>query len=82
MAEKPSEQSIFLHAVGLASPADRAAYLEEACHDSPQLRLEVDALLAAHDRLGTDPPPSGQELPRTIDEPAHHQQRDGGRSVR
>jgi hypothetical protein len=29
MPEKPSEQSIFLHAVSLASPADRAAYLED-----------------------------------------------------
>ena len=82
MAEKPSEQSIFLHAVGLASPADRAAYLEEVCRDNARLRQELDALVAAHDRLGADPPPSGQELPRTIDEPAHHQQRDGGRSVR
>jgi hypothetical protein len=44
MAEKPSEQSIFLHAVGLASPADRAAYLEEVCRDNPRLRVEIDAL--------------------------------------
>jgi serine/threonine protein kinase/Flp pilus assembly protein TadD len=69
MAEKPSEQSIFLHAVGLASPADRAAYLEDVCRDHPRLRLELDALLAAHDRLGAELPPSGPELPRTIDEP-------------
>src|SRR6516225_12425086 len=69
MAEKPSEQSIFLHAVGLASPADRAAYLEEVCRDNPRLRVEFDALLAAHDRLDADPPPSGRELSRTIDEP-------------
>src|SRR5262249_32710213 len=68
MAEKASEQSIFLHAVGLASPADRAAYLEDVCRDNSQLRLELDALLAAHDRLGADPPPSGPEPPRTIDE--------------
>jgi hypothetical protein len=69
MTEKPSEQSIFLHAVGLASPADRAAYLEDVCRDNPPLRLEFDALIAAHDRLGVEPPPSGSELPRTIDEP-------------
>src|SRR6516225_4417182 len=70
MAEKPSEQSIFLHAVGLGSPADRAAYLADVCRDNPQLRLELDALLAAHDRLGAEQPPSGPELPRTMDEPA------------
>jgi serine/threonine protein kinase/tetratricopeptide (TPR) repeat protein len=69
MAEKPSEQSIFLHAVGLASPADRAAYLEEVCRDNPRLRRDLDALLAAHDRLGADPPPNGPELSRTIDAP-------------
>jgi serine/threonine protein kinase/tetratricopeptide (TPR) repeat protein len=69
MAEKPSEQSIFLHAVGLASPADRAAYLEEVCRNNARLRQELDALIAAHDRLGADPPPSGPDLPRTIDEP-------------
>src|SRR6516225_7606510 len=68
MAEKPSEQSILLHAVGLASPADRAAYLEEVCRDHPRLRVEIDALLAAHDRLGAEQPPSGPELPRTMDE--------------
>jgi serine/threonine protein kinase len=69
MAEKPSEQSIFLHAVALASPADRAAYLEDVCRNNPRLRVELDALLAAHDRLGADPPPCGPELPQTINEP-------------
>jgi len=70
MAEKPSEQSIFLHAVGLASPADRAAYLEEVGRDNPRLRAEIDALLAAHDRLGAEQPPSRPKIARTIDEPA------------
>src|SRR5262249_55183500 len=58
MAEQNLEQSIFLHAIGLASSADRAAYLDEACRDNPQLRAELDALLAAHDRLGGAAPPS------------------------
>jgi eukaryotic-like serine/threonine-protein kinase len=52
MTEQNLEQSIFLHAIGLASPADRAAYLEDACRNNPQLRAELHALLAAHDRLG------------------------------
>jgi eukaryotic-like serine/threonine-protein kinase len=69
VAEKPSEQSIFLHAVGLASPEGRAAYLEDVCRDNPRLRRELDALLAAHDRLGADPTPSGPELSQTTDEP-------------
>jgi serine/threonine protein kinase/tetratricopeptide (TPR) repeat protein len=69
VAEKPSEQSIFLHAVGLASPHGRAAYLDDVCRDNPRLRRELDALLAAHDRLGADQPPGAPELARTVDEP-------------
>ncbi len=65
MAEKPSEQSIFLHAVELASPADRAAYLEDVCRDDPRLRRDVEALLAANERLDADAPPTGPEPPRT-----------------
>src|SRR5262245_44944424 len=56
MAEQNLEQSIFLHAIGLASPADRAAYLDEACRDNSRLRSELDALVAAHERLGAAPP--------------------------
>src|SRR5215510_288575 len=52
MPEQNLEQSIFLQAIGLAAPADRAAYLDEACQDNPHLRAELNALLAAHDRLG------------------------------
>jgi eukaryotic-like serine/threonine-protein kinase len=63
MARQASEQSIFLHAIGLPSPADRAAYLDEVCRGDPGVRAEVDALLAAHDRLGGGPPPTGPELP-------------------
>jgi serine/threonine protein kinase len=62
MTVPASEQSIFLHALGLPSPADRAAYLDEVCRDKPGLRAELDALLAAHDRLGGDLPlTAGQE---------------------
>jgi tetratricopeptide (TPR) repeat protein len=52
MTEQASEQSIFLHAIGLPSPAERAAYLDDACRDNTALRKELDALLSAHDRLG------------------------------
>jgi serine/threonine protein kinase len=66
MARPATEQSIFLHAIGLPSPADRAAYLDEVCRDNPTLRAELDALLAAHDRLGSGPPPTGPE-PACVD---------------
>jgi hypothetical protein len=47
-----SEKSIFLAALEKGSRAERAAYLDGACGDNLQLRGEVEALLAAHDRLG------------------------------
>jgi WD40 repeat protein len=53
MSEQPlSERSIFLAAIDRESPAERAAYLDQACGGDPRLRTAVEALLAAHDRLG------------------------------
>ena len=52
MSTPASEQSVFLHAIGLGSAAERGAYLDDVCRDNPGLRAELDALLAAHDRLG------------------------------
>src|SRR5262245_33265272 len=70
MAEQNLEQSIFLHAIGLVEPADRAAYLDEACRDNAGLRAELDALIAAHGRLGDVPPPRcGPEATETFTPP-------------
>jgi serine/threonine protein kinase/tetratricopeptide (TPR) repeat protein len=33
-------------------PGDRAAFLQGACADAPEVRREVESLLAAHDRAG------------------------------
>jgi tetratricopeptide (TPR) repeat protein len=44
-------ESLFAEVVEL-QPSARAAKLASACADRPDLRAEVDALLAAHDRLG------------------------------
>src|SRR5712664_907926 len=66
-----SERSIFLEAVEKASAEARAAFLDQACAKDAHLRAEVEALLAAHDRL-----PQRQRtgsfpaLLATIDEPA------------
>ncbi|MGN6136986.1 MAG: protein kinase domain-containing protein [Aureliella sp.] len=65
MTEQNPEQSIFLHAIELASAVDRAAYLDRACGDGSELRAGVDALLAAHDRLsGAAPRPIQPEPTR------------------
>ena len=57
MATQASEQSIFLHAIGRESPEEQSAYLDDACRDQPALRAEIEALLAAHNRLGGGRPP-------------------------
>jgi serine/threonine protein kinase len=46
------QESIFLRALELPSPAERAAYLEGACAGHPELRAEVEALLRADERCG------------------------------
>ena len=52
--QHPSEQieAIFGNALALASPHARSAYLDEVCRDAPDLRLEVESLLMAHDQAG------------------------------
>jgi serine/threonine protein kinase/tetratricopeptide (TPR) repeat protein len=59
MSDKPLEQSIFLTALELATPAEREAYLRDACGNNEALRAAVAELLAAHERAGNilDVPP-------------------------
>jgi eukaryotic-like serine/threonine-protein kinase len=52
------ERSIFLTALERRSADERAAYLEQACAGDLALRGEVEALLAAHDRLPAGAPPA------------------------
>ena len=65
MSEPTSEQSIFLGAIALTSPAARVAFPDEVCGEKSQLRAELDALLAAHDRLGDAGAPTGADDSRT-----------------
>ena len=46
-------KSIFGQAIAVASPAERAAYLQEACGSDPKLRAEVEALLYAYRDAGS-----------------------------
>ena len=45
-----NESQVFTDALKLATPAQRAAYLDRACAGDPALRAAVDCLLRAHDR--------------------------------
>ena len=46
------EQAIFLAALDIADPAERTAYVNRTCAADAALRLQVEALLAAHNRSG------------------------------
>ena len=47
-----TERSVFLNALEIDDPRDRAAYLDRACAGDPGLREQVERLLAANDQGG------------------------------
>jgi len=53
MTTSPSAESIFFTALQKASPAERAVYLDEACHGDSDLRRRVERLLEAHPQVGS-----------------------------
>ena len=60
-------EQIFLHAVSLADPAGRGAYLDSQCGSDADLRRRVDALLAAQ------PQAQGFLEPVTVDRTSEYQ---------
>src|SRR5436305_7480391 len=46
-------ETVFFAALARIDPADRAAYLNEACGTDADLRRQVDRLLAAHPQVGS-----------------------------
>jgi serine/threonine protein kinase len=52
MTTSPSAESIFFAALEKTNPAERAAYLDEACHGDSDLRRRVERLLEAHPQVG------------------------------
>jgi serine/threonine protein kinase len=60
------EESIFAQALEIASPSERAAFLDRACGNNRALRAEVEALLRAHEKSGDllDLP---EDLPLRVD---------------
>jgi hypothetical protein len=61
MATSSSAESIFFAALEKTSPAERAAYLDEACQGDTDLRRRVERLLEAHPQVGSflEPPLAG-----------------------
>jgi tetratricopeptide (TPR) repeat protein/tRNA A-37 threonylcarbamoyl transferase component Bud32 len=69
--QRLSERSIFEAAIEKGSPTARAAYLDQACGGDAGLRREVEALLEAHDRLGSfDPAARAPDPVATVEESA------------
>jgi tetratricopeptide (TPR) repeat protein len=52
MTERSPAEAIFFAALEKATPADRAAFLDEACGSDDALRCLVDRLLAGHAQVG------------------------------
>ena len=59
-ADSDREVAIFTEALKV-TPLKRAAFLDQACGGDEELRGQVEALLNAHDRLGSflEEPPGG-----------------------
>jgi WD40 repeat protein/serine/threonine protein kinase/tetratricopeptide (TPR) repeat protein len=61
-----TEESLFQEALS-RSPAERAAFLEQACAGHPDLRAAVEALLAAHEKPGNILDKLPADLGQTVD---------------
>jgi len=64
-AEREKVEAIFDAAIRLRSPAERTAYLSQACGGDSALRAEVEELIEAHDQAGDflEIPAIEKELP-------------------
>jgi len=47
-----TERDLFLQALDIKDPAERAAFFDRACADAPELRAQVEQLLKFHERAG------------------------------
>jgi eukaryotic-like serine/threonine-protein kinase len=65
--EPNNPKTIFLAAVDKTNPAERAAFLDEACGADTDLRRRVEALLRAHDDPGRFLEPAAPEQGGTAD---------------
>src|SRR5262245_24951409 len=48
---KPRTESLFWSALAIPSPEERARYLDQACAGAPQLRGQIEELLAAYPKV-------------------------------
>ena len=73
-------ETVFLSALEKGSPAERAAYLDEACQGDPELRQSVERLLQAHPQVGSFlqlPPGASETTPPQDQGPLQDQGTEG-----
>src|SRR4029079_1184877 len=66
-----SLKSIFGGALDIASPAERARYLDQVCQHNEAIRTEIEDLIAAAERAGNFLSPPAPEGKRIGDELVH-----------
>src|SRR5262245_16631648 len=69
MTESSPVESIFFAALEKGTPAERAAYLDDACGGDGELRRQVERLLAAQPRAGEFLEPPVAAFATTVDDP-------------
>src|SRR5438876_233961 len=65
----PNPETVFAQAVEIESPAERAAFLDQACCNDPELRREVGKLVLDHFRAGEFLERPAAHIVATVDEP-------------
>jgi serine/threonine protein kinase len=68
-----SEREIFIAALQKTDPAERSAYLAQACAGDAALRERVEILLQAHEKARNFPDESGAAAPGTDDFESQHE---------
>src|SRR5437667_7080794 len=65
----PNPETVFAQAIEIESPAERAAFLERACGNNPELRREVEKLVSDHFRAGEFLEKPAAHIVATVGEP-------------
>src|SRR5437879_3958847 len=68
MTEQPNREVAVLNAALELRPAERAAYLDQACAGDAALRQQVEALLLSHEQAEgfLEAPPAGLDFKRSV----------------
>jgi len=66
----PDTEAVFEQAIEIESPEDRAAFLDQACDNAPELRRTLEKLVLAHFRAGEFLEKPAAHIVATVDEPA------------